>query len=159
MRWWLDDVLAGVDRTTEREVVAHMHEHRILAEDGGVLGLGPVDEAAFGRRHFQDLVAAFTTPLLLAVRHGNVDIGSIDPLSIESQRIPVPVILLGRRSWRVLDVDWPRRVASVEPAAEQGRSRWAGSALLSTPNSPSNRASSGDRRQGRHAVPTRRRGS
>ena len=64
----------------------------------------------------------------MAVRHGNVDLGSIDPLSIESQRTAVPVILLGGRSWRVLDVDWPGRVASVEPAAEQGRSRWAGSA-------------------------------
>lgn len=127
-RLWLDDVLAGVDRGTEREVVAHMLEQRMLAEDGGVLGLGPAGEAAFGRRNFQDLVAAFTTPLLLAVRHGNVDLGSIDPLGIESQRTSVPVILLGGRSWRVLDVDWPRRVASVEPAAEQGRSRWFGSA-------------------------------
>lgn len=105
-----------------------MLEQRILAQDGGVLGLGPAGEAAFGRRHFQDLVAAFTTPLLLAVRHGNVDLGSIDPLSIESRRTSVPVILLGGRSWRVLDVDWPRRVASVEPATEQGRSRWFGSA-------------------------------
>ena len=127
-RWWLDDVLAGVDRTTEGEVVAYMLEQRILAQDGGVLGLGPAGEAAFGRRHFQDLVAAFTAPLLLAVRHGNIDLGSIDPLSIESQRTSVPVILLGGRSWRVLDVDRPRRVASVEPAAEQGRARWFGSA-------------------------------
>jgi hypothetical protein len=39
----------------------------------------------------------------------------------------VPVILLGGRSWRVLDVDWTRRTVSVEPAAEQGRSRWFGS--------------------------------
>jgi ATP-dependent Lhr-like helicase len=126
-RSWLDDVLAGVDQPTERHVVAHMVEQRILAEDGGILGLGPEGEAAFGRRHFQDLVAAFTTPLLLAVRYGNVDLGNVDPVSIEAQRTSVPVILLGGRSWRVLNVDWPRRVASVEPTAEQGRSRWLGS--------------------------------
>jgi ATP-dependent helicase Lhr and Lhr-like helicase len=73
------------------------------------------------------LVAAFTTPLLLAVRHGGSDLGSIDPLSLESQRTSVPVILLGGRSWRVLDVDWTRRTVGVEPAAEVGRSRWFGS--------------------------------
>lgn len=89
--------------------------------------IGSKGEAEFGRRYFQELVAAFTTPLLLAVRHGGNDLGSIDPLSLESQRTSVPVTLLGGRSWRVLDVDWTRRVVSVEPAAEVGRSRWFGS--------------------------------
>jgi ATP-dependent Lhr-like helicase len=109
------------------EVVAHMLATRILVEDTGVLGMGSEGEAKFGRRYFQELVAAFTTPLLLAVRHGSNDLGSIDPLSLETQRTSAPVILLGGRSWRVLDVDWPRRVVSVEPAAETGRSRWFGS--------------------------------
>jgi ATP-dependent Lhr-like helicase len=126
---WLGDVLSDVDSTVRHDVIQHMLEHGILAVDGGVLGLGREGEAAFGRRHFQELVAAFTTPLLLAVRHGSVEVGTIDPLSIEGQPRSTPVILLGGRSWRVLDVDWPRRFVSVEPAAEEGRSRWLGSGL------------------------------
>ena len=126
-RWWLGDTLKGVDRQVEEEVVAHMHSTGILVDDAGILGFGQRGEAQFGRRHFQDLVAAFTAPLLLAVRHGSVDLGSIDPASIESQRSSVPIILLGGRSWRVVDVDWRRRIVSVDPAAEDGRSRWFGS--------------------------------
>ncbi len=61
------------------------------------------------------------------MRYGGSDLGTIDPLSIETQRSSVPVILLGGRSWRVLDVDWRRRTVSVEPANEKGRSRWFGS--------------------------------
>jgi hypothetical protein len=37
----------GVDQMTEGEVVAHMLGRRILAEDGGVIGLGPDGEEAF----------------------------------------------------------------------------------------------------------------
>jgi ATP-dependent Lhr-like helicase len=124
--WWLGDVLTGADRSQE-EVITHMLATGVLVEDGGVLALGREGEAKFGRRHFQELVAAFTTPLLLTVRYGGTDLGSIDPLSLDSHRASVPVILLGGRSWRVLDVDWPRRTVSVEPAAEVGRSRWFGS--------------------------------
>jgi len=93
--WWLGDALTGADHTSEEEVIAHMLATGILVEDAGILGIGPEGEAKFGRRYFQELVAAFTTPLLLAVRYGGNDLGSIDPLSLESQRTSVPVILLG----------------------------------------------------------------
>jgi hypothetical protein len=57
--------------------------------------------------------------------------GSIDPLSLDAQRgSAAPAILLGGRSWRVLDVDWPHRTVSVEPATEVGRSRWFGSSRV-----------------------------
>lgn len=51
----------------------------------------------------------------------STEIGSIDPLSIETQRTSMPVILLGGRSWRVLNVDWQRRTVSVEPTSDTGR--------------------------------------
>jgi ATP-dependent Lhr-like helicase len=125
--WWLGDVLTGADHTRADSVIDHMLATGILVEDAGVLGIGSEGEKTFGRRNFQELVATFTTPLLLGVRHGSNDLGSIDPLSLQAQRTGAPVILLGGRSWRVLHVDWPRRVVSVEPAAELGRSRWFGS--------------------------------
>jgi ATP-dependent Lhr-like helicase len=99
----------------------------LLVEDDGVLGLGREAEERFGRRHFQELVAAFTTPLLLAVRYGGQELGSIDPQTLNSRRGASPAILLGGKSWRVLEVDWPRRTVNVEPTVEVGRSRWFGS--------------------------------
>jgi ATP-dependent helicase Lhr and Lhr-like helicase len=65
-------------------------------------------------------------PPPLAVRYGDNDLGNIDPLSLRVRDGEAPVILLAGRSWRVLDVQWQRRVVSVEPANETGRSRWFG---------------------------------
>ena len=93
----------------------------ILAEDGGILGLGARGEREFGRRHFADLVAAFTEPLLLVVRHGPVDVGAVHPASLApSARGEAPVLSLGGRSWKVTDVDWRRRAVAVVPADGAG---------------------------------------
>jgi len=110
-----------------------MLEQKVLADDAGVLGLGVTGEREFGRRHFGDLVAAFTAPLLMNVRHGMTDLGTVHPTSLASRRDSGPVVLLlSGRSWRVVDVDWRRRAVSVVPADGGGRSRWlgAGRALL-----------------------------
>jgi ATP-dependent helicase Lhr and Lhr-like helicase len=125
--WWLGDVLTAANHQIEEAVISHMLASGLLVEDGRVLGLGAQGEEKFGRRHFQDLMAAFTTPLLLNVRYGHSDIGSVGPSSLAAQRGSAPVILLGGRSWRVLAVDWTRRSISVEPVKEVGRSRWFGS--------------------------------
>lgn len=124
---WLGDVLTAAVGASENDVVSHMLATGILVDQAGVLGIGPTGEVEFGRRYFRELVAAFTTPFLLAVRYGDNDLGSIDPLSLSARDADAPVILLGGRSWRVLDVQWQHRVVSVEPAKEMGRSRWCGS--------------------------------
>jgi ATP-dependent Lhr-like helicase len=125
--WWLGDVLTAADHQIEEAIIAHMLANDLLVEDGRVLGFGPQGEAKFGRKHFQELMAAFTTPLLLNVRYGHTDLGSVGPSSLTAQRGSAPVILLGGRSWRVLAVDWTRRTIRVEPVKEVGRSRWFGS--------------------------------
>jgi ATP-dependent helicase Lhr and Lhr-like helicase len=99
----------------------------ILVEDTGVVSLGIEAETKFGRRHFGELVAAFTTPLLLTVQYSGNELGTVGPSSLTPQQTSGAVILLGGRSWRVLEVDWPRRTVRVEPTKEEGRSRWLGS--------------------------------
>ena len=106
----------------------HMLGNGILAEDEGVLGLGARGEREFGRRYFAELVAAFTEPLLLAVRHGSIDLGAVHPASLTpSSRGEVPILSLGGRSWKVVHIDWRRRAVAVTPADGPGRSRWLGS--------------------------------
>jgi ATP-dependent helicase Lhr and Lhr-like helicase len=92
-----------------------------------VLGMGPVGERVFGRRHFIDVVAAFSSPMLLAVRHGRAELGSVHPASLARRDDAPIVILLGGRSWRVVGVDWARRKIDVVPAPDSGKSRWLGS--------------------------------
>jgi ATP-dependent Lhr-like helicase len=125
---WLGVAADAVPEADRQDVLAHMLANGILAEDMGVLGLGLVGEREFGRRHFGDLVAAFSQPLLLAVRHGPLDLGSVHPASIAPGHGGGPaVISLGGRSWKVTDVDWRRRTAAVLPTEGGGRSRWLGS--------------------------------
>jgi ATP-dependent Lhr-like helicase len=58
---------------------------------------------------------------------GRTDLGSIHPLALTPPRDgEASVILLAGRSWRVIDVDWPRRRVSVAAAPGEGRARWLG---------------------------------
>lgn len=125
---WLGDVAAEVPEADRIAVVQHMLKTGILAEDGGVLSLGERGEREFGRRHFGNLVASFTTPLMLTVCHGAAELGTVHPTSLaRGPRSNAPVLLLGGRSWEVIEVDWPHRRVSVVPAKSGGRSHWLGS--------------------------------
>jgi ATP-dependent Lhr-like helicase len=124
---WLGPVALEVRENDRIAVVRHMLQAGVLAEDGGILGLGERGEREFGRRHFGDLVAAFSSPLMLTVHYGAAELGTVHPASLARSRgDSAPVLLLGERSWQVVEVDWPRRRISVAPAKGGGRSRWLG---------------------------------
>ena len=123
---WLGPV-ADIADPVGTAVLEHMLETHVLLETGGVIGFGARGEREFGRRHFSDLVAAFSTPLLLAVQHGSTDLGTVHPASLAPRAdSSAPVLLLAGRSWTVTAVDWRRRAIAVVPAADGGRSRWLG---------------------------------
>ena len=125
---WLGSVASEVPEADRIAVLRHMLKASVLAEDGGVLGLGERGEREFGRRHFGDLVAAFSSPLMLSVHYGATELGTVHPTSLAAdRRAAAPVLLLGGRSWEVTSVDWTRRRVLVVPAAGGGRSRWLGS--------------------------------
>ena len=107
------------------EILSHMRTNLMLVEEGGVLSVGPEGERQFGRRHFLDLVAAFSTSPLFLVRHGRQELGQVHALSFRDDR--PSVLLLGGRSWVVTGLDWQARIAWVQPSIEPGRSRWEGS--------------------------------
>jgi len=91
------------------------------------LSLGARAEREFGRKHFGDLVVSFSSPMLLSVMFGRTELGAVHPLALAPSRDEEPInILLAGRSWRVLDVDWPRRRVSVAAAQGEGRARWLG---------------------------------
>jgi ATP-dependent Lhr-like helicase len=124
---WLGTVASEVPGDDRIAVVRHMLRVGVLAEDGVVLGLGERGEREFGRRHFGDLVAAFSSPLMLTVHYGTAELGTVHPASLaQSRGNSAPMLLLGGRSWQVVEVDWPRRRVSVAPAKGGGRSHWLG---------------------------------
>jgi ATP-dependent Lhr-like helicase len=104
-----------------------MLERGILFEDEAVIWFGPEGERSFGRRHFSELLAVFASDPMISVRHGAREIGQVHPLTFTGTNTGHP-LSLGGRAWKVLDIDWPKRVASVEPAAGAGKARWIGDA-------------------------------
>lgn len=109
-------------------LVQHMLDEDILADHGGRLWLGQRGERLYGRRHFSELYAVFSTPRLITVRWDGREIGTIDAnfLSALDEAEEV-AFTLGGRPWRVVHIDWRRGTCVVKPA-ETGRApRWPGS--------------------------------
>jgi ATP-dependent Lhr-like helicase len=125
---WLGTTFESVSKNDQADIIDHMFATGMLHTDDGVLGLGSRAEREFGRKHFGDLVVSFSSPMLLSVMFGRTELGAIHPLALAPLRGEEPVIiLLAGRSWRVVDVDWPRRRVSVVAAQDDGRTRWLGS--------------------------------
>lgn len=113
------------------ELTAYLIAQGYLHDQGGVLGIGVEAEAAFGHKHFLELLSIFTSPPVLSVRHGRNEIGTVPDESLLA-RPPgatsggAAVLTLAGRSWHVLHVDWPRRIVQVEPTDAPGVARWTG---------------------------------
>jgi len=116
-----------------REAIAELARLGYLTEAGpGVVQIGPSAEREFGRGHYRDLLATFSGAPLLTARYGSVEIGYVDPFALVGQTAEHR-ILLGGRSWTVQDVDWGRRVVTLEPATSGGRAQWSGSGRVIGP--------------------------
>ena len=108
------------------ELIDWMGEKQILFEEAGILSMGREGERAYGHRHYMDLLSVFTAPPLFTVLYGRQELGFVDELSFLTKRDEPTVLLLGGRPWRITHIDWPRRIAHVEAADADGRSRWSG---------------------------------
>ncbi|MEK7995833.1 MAG: hypothetical protein AAB403_18705 [Planctomycetota bacterium] len=107
-------------------ILEHMLAIEMLAEDSGILGIGPAAERAYGAKNFLELVSIFDSPPLYVVFYGPHEIGSVHPISFQ-RRSPEPIVLsLAGRSWQVTHIDHTRKTANVLPSEEHGRSLWMG---------------------------------
>jgi ATP-dependent Lhr-like helicase len=113
-------------------VTDHLLAEGYLADSGGgVLGVGQEAEAAFGRRSFMELLSVFTSPPVFSVRHGAQEIGHVPDEALLARPSGLSAggahaLVLAGRSWLIRDIDWTRRVVSVEPADVAGVARWQG---------------------------------
>lgn len=112
---------------TAERVISYMLAEALLFEDSGVLGLGPEGERRFTGKAFLDLLSVFSTDPLFSVLHGRTEIGKVAEASFLQSGEEGPILLLGGRSWRVLQIDWNEAEAYVEPIDRPGRSLWPGS--------------------------------
>lgn len=109
-------------------VRGHLVESGYLIREGLILSLGEKAERMFQGKGLADLCVSFDSPASFNAIHGNVPIGSVDPLSLMKKQEGPMHLALGGRSWRVTSIDVVRQRVFVEPTAEKGSSRWVGEA-------------------------------
>ena len=111
-----------------QRIFDHLEQQQILFADGDILGFGPEGESLFGRRHFLELLAVFSTPNMLTVFTGPREIGQVECGSLMRGREAGPKrIILGGRYWSVQEIDWRQRRVHVIETEEKGRGAWIGS--------------------------------
>lgn len=108
-------------------LVEHLVAEQFLTRSEGVVRVGPQTERSYARGHYRGLLASFSGPQLLTGRYGAAEVGYIDPTVLTGERVE-RLILLAGRSWRVTEVDWPKRRVWLEPAADGGKAHWVGGA-------------------------------
>jgi ATP-dependent Lhr-like helicase len=116
---------SGLDAAAGGEVLDLLGSRGLLAHDQGVFWFTPEGERRLGGLNFLDLMSIFTSEDLFEVRHANREVGKVDRVTFVMQG-PARPLLLGGRSWKILDIDWNRGIVSVEPTVDPGRSRWLG---------------------------------
>ncbi len=120
---------ARLEEKSIEKTIAHMIRENLFWDDQGILWFGLEGEKRFGYRHFLEILSVVAGEPLIAVKHGNRDIGVVHPVSFHTVKGENAIILLGGRNWEVKNVDWTRKLAYVEPAKSPGRSRWIGSGV------------------------------
>ncbi|MBU6244329.1 MAG: DEAD/DEAH box helicase [Actinomycetales bacterium] len=123
-RWW--DGLSVMDEGDG--ILRYLLDAGFLDVDGGMAFIGPQSERHFGRRHFMELLSAFTAEPELTVFFGRNELGSVSPLTITG---PLPageprLLVLAGRTWQVTSVDFARRRVQVVEHQGRARSRWTG---------------------------------
>ncbi|MFO0851823.1 MAG: DEAD/DEAH box helicase [Gemmataceae bacterium] len=107
-------------------VLAALHSRELVWDDAGVVCVGRAGDESYGRRNFVGLCGVFAAPPEFDVFCGPEELGSVHEDTFLDRPAGPAVLLLAGRSWWLKVVDWRRRRAYVEPAAEGGRSRWRG---------------------------------
>lgn len=130
---WIGQVPAFQDRAAADAILQHLVSQNFLAVSEGLLLLDAAGERRFRGENFTDLLSVVCAEPLLTVLAGNRELGRIHPLALTGMQKQPPVILLGARPWRIVNVEWKRGIAYAEPSGDPGRSRWAGDPVPLSP--------------------------
>lgn len=111
------------------EVLDHLISSGMLETDGEMALIGEAAEKAFGRRHFMELLSAFTSTPLFTVLDGRTEIGMVEDRLVASldDSDGERVLALAGQNWKILSIDFKRKVIHTEPSSKHGVARWGSS--------------------------------
>jgi ATP-dependent helicase Lhr and Lhr-like helicase len=128
---WLEGAtpFADIEPAEREQLVEHMLVSEILSDQDGKLWLGAVGEKKYGRMHFSELYAVFSTARHMTVRWGTREVGTIDAdflTALDEDRAKKATFSLAGKPWQVVHIDWSKGVCIVEPAERAAAARWNG---------------------------------
>jgi ATP-dependent Lhr-like helicase len=117
----------GIHRAEFDRLIAWMLRDRSLLMTSGRLVLGPKAERRFGRRHFMELYAVFSSPQTYTVQTASGQaLGSLNQGFVDRLVDGVSCFLLGGRPWAVVRVQHDDRRVVVEVAPGGRKPTWGG---------------------------------
>ncbi len=116
-----------IERAEMEALIAHMVETGDLFESEGRLSMGERAERIFGRQHFRELYAVFSSPVLYRVEtETGGDLGSLEQGFVDGLVEGMSSFLLAGRAWAVEQVSHADRTVRVRPAPRGSRPTWGG---------------------------------
>jgi len=117
----------GIHRAEFDRLIGWMLRDRSLLMASGRLVLGPKAERRFGRRHFMELYAVFSSPQTYTVQTASGQaVGSLNQGFVDRLVDGVSCFLLGGRPWAVVSVQHNDRRVVVEAAPGGRKPTWSG---------------------------------
>lgn len=128
---WLEGAtpFADIEPAEREQLVQHLLSSEILSDQDGKLWLGAVGEKKYGRMHFSELYAVFSTARQMTVVWGTREVGSVDAdflTALDEDRAQKATFSLAGKPWQVVQIDWSKGVCVVEPAEHAAAARWNG---------------------------------
>ncbi|CUU65387.1 DEAD/DEAH box helicase [Corynebacterium variabile] len=122
----MDDAVLECDAF---EILDHLITSGMLETDGETAFIGEAAEKAFGRRHFMELLSAFTAAPLFTVLDGRTEIGMVEDRLVASleETDGENILALAGRNWKIISIDFKRKIIHTEPSTKQGVARWGSS--------------------------------
>lgn len=107
-------------------LVDHLVAGGWLEDADGSLVLGRASERRYGARNFFRLYAVFETAETFSVRHGDVEVGTLERWFALQLGPCRPDFRLAGRGWRLVELDADRGVLRVVPAKGGDAPQWTG---------------------------------
>ena len=118
---------SGISRDEFDGLITHLLTTGFLARANGLLAMGDRAEQVFGRQHFLELYAVFSSPQLYTIKtETGYVVGSLEQAFVDKLSEELSAFLLGGQAWLVEQVNHQERTVIVALAPRGMTPSWSG---------------------------------